>query len=54
MYYAFIYFEIKDFGKVAVPVRMMREGYRALPLLNRNFEPIGASYLLIRVAFNNC
>lgn len=38
VHFAFLYFEVSGFGKVAVPVRMMREGYRALPLLNRNFE----------------
>lgn len=45
-----MYFAIDNFGRIAVPVRMMRQGYRAVPLLDNNFEAIGASYILVRVA----
>jgi hypothetical protein len=34
--FAHVYFQIPTCGHISIPVRMMRTGYRVIPLLDRN------------------
>jgi hypothetical protein len=46
-----ICFEIPECGQTAIPVRLMRQGYRVVSLLHNTIRESG-SYILVHVDIN--
>jgi hypothetical protein len=52
LHFAFIYFDIPQCGRIAIPVRIMRRGYRTVSLLQHNKKIKNNSFLLAHFSLN--
>lgn len=47
--FAHVYMAVPGCGHISVPVRMMRTGYRVIPLLDKKKEPKIGSYVFVHI-----